>query len=475
MVSDANAVLPFGVMRDTGTLLPGLTDEAIRAFLEREREPVADLAAAQADRASPAAAKYAVDGETDASNLQQAGWGIIFGPDTDPEIKKALGPLIEHRRGQGADPLVIYDQDGFRPRETAYQWLQRHKTSLNVVMPAQDGVPYYLMIVASPDVIPFEFQYVLDLYWGVGRLWFDTVDEFKNYVRSLIDYEDNTKAASRSRQIAMFAPEHDFDAATQLFVSQVATPMEQGVGPKIPPIGARQNFTLRPFLSEAATKANLCNIYRGTIEGGPPALLFSGGHGMAFNSGDAAQPSTQGALVCQDWNSLGKIEPQHWFAASDVPSDAHLHGLIQIMFACYGGGVPELDNFDRLNKAPKRLAPRPFISKLPQTLLAHAGGGALATLVHVERAWAYSFQGDRGTPQIQGFRDVIGRVLRGERIGQATDSFNMRWAALATRLSDLQADMMNNSALPLRPLGNLWVARDDARNFMILGDPAAQL
>ena len=49
----------------------------------------------------------------------------------------------------------------------------------------------------------------------------------------------------------------------------------------------------------------------------------------------------------------------------------------------------------------------------------------LAVIGHVERAWGYSFISDRGGSQTQGFRDVIGRLLRGEpgddvrlRIGQ---------------------------------------------------------
>jgi hypothetical protein len=53
--------------------------------------------------------------------------------------------------------------------------------------------------------------------------------------------------------------------------------------------------------------------------------------------------------------------------------------------------------------------------------------------------------------------------------------FNMRWAAIATKLSDLQADLARDADVPMRTLGNLWVSRDDARNFVILGDPAVRL
>src|SRR5258705_7562108 len=118
------------------------------------------------------------------------------------------------------------------------------------------------------------------------------------------------------------------------------------------------------------------------------------------------------------------------------------------------------------------MAKQPFFWRLPQQMLSHPNGCTLAVLAHIERAWAYSFQGQRGGPQIQGFRDVIGRLLRGERIGQATDMFNLRWAALSAELADRHADLLHGAEVPLKTLGNLWVARDDARNFMILGDPA---
>src|SRR5260370_33000774 len=108
-------------------------------------------------------------------------------------------------------------------------------------------------------------------------------------------------------------------------------------------------------------------------------------------------------------------------------------------------------------------------------MLADPGGVALAGLAHSERAWAYSFQGQRGGAQVQGFRDVIGRLLRGQRIGQATDMFNIRWAAISTELSEMQAQLARGAEVPMRTLGNLCISRDDARNFMVLGDPAGRL
>jgi hypothetical protein len=90
-----------------------------------------------------------------------------------------------------------------------------------------------------------------------------------------------------------------------------------------------------------------------------------------------------------------------------------------------------------------------------------------------DRAWSYSFQTPKAAPQLQGFRDVIGRLLRGERLGQATDQFNIRWAALSTELADAIAE--RNFDPGLVKLANRWVARDDARNYVILGDPAVRL
>jgi len=51
----------------------------------------------------------------------------------------------------------------------------------------------------------------------------------------------------------------------------------------------------------------------------------------------------------------------------------------------------------------------------------------------------------------------------------------MRWAALSTRLAELQVDLQNGGDVSLKLLGQFWIARDDARNFLILGDPAVQL
>jgi len=116
----------------------------------------------------------------------------------------------------------------------------------------------------------------------------------------------------------------------------------------------------------------------------------------------------------------------------------------------------------------------PITARLPQRLLAK---GALAVLAHIDRAWAFSFQTDRGKPQVQDFRSVMELLLAGNRIGQATDDFNRRWSVLSAELSMLveEQEAMGTTADTAARLGNRWVARDDARNYLILGDPAVRL
>ena len=468
---ETDTLAPFGVSASTGRPLAVLSDTAVKAMLAEERESGPDRLALS-ERADSSTAAFAVIGEVDSSDLGQSGWGVIFAPGIDPAVRQALEPLLEHRRAQAA-PFAIYEgADGFHLGEKTAAWLDRQGVRMDVVDPAK-GVPYYLLIVAPPDVIPFEFQYSLDIYWAVGRLWFDSADEFRQYADSVIQYE-TMSAVPPTRNVALFATEHDFDNATQLFTKHVVRPLADGEGATPIPVGKRQEFGLQTYLGEAATKAALANVLRG-MDGGAPSLLFSGSHGMQFELGDPRQSAGQGAIVCQDWAGFGDIAEQHWFAGSDLPADAKVHGLMHVLFACHGGGCTELDNFDHLADQPRRIAEKPFFSKLPQKMLSHPNGGALAVLAHIERAWTYSFKGDKGGSQTQGFRDVIGRLLRGERIGQATDVFNTRWAALSTELADRHLDLKHGSDVSLQALGRLWVARDDARNFLILGDPAVRL
>jgi len=69
------------------------------------------------------------------------------------------------------------------------------------------------------------------------------------------------------------------------------------------------------------------------------------------------------------------------------------------------------------------------------------------------------------------------RILQGQRLGQAIDSFNMRWAVLAAELQESQdlhtafaTEVVKNDVL-----ANRYVARNDARNYIVIGDPAVRL
>jgi len=179
MAADDDAPIPFGIRADTGLPLNGLTDEVIHALLGREIESTPETLALS-NRVDPANISFATEGGVDPSDLAQAGWGVIYAPSVSQSIKDALQPLLDHRKAQ-AQPFKIFDgPDGYRAGDTANDWLKRRNVRMDVVDP-EKGVPFYLLLIGSPDELPFEFQYSLDIYWAAGRLWFDTADEFRRY------------------------------------------------------------------------------------------------------------------------------------------------------------------------------------------------------------------------------------------------------------------------------------------------------
>lgn len=193
------------------------------------------------------------------------------------------------------------------------------------------------------------------------------------------------------------------------------------------------------------------------------------------------QKTTQGALVCGDWPGEGPAKSSHYFAARDLPEKAHLKGRIFILFGCHTAGTPRLDSFEQEPAEERRvLTDNPFVAPLPQAMLSHPEGGALAVIAHVERAFpGHIFPtGKLGKSfhdfQIDTFEDTISGLLNGATIGLAMEAFGQRQADIATRLV---ANHLQPGDNDLKTVGitHLWLAYNDARSYIVLGDPAVRL
>ena len=458
--------LPFGIEADTGEPLPGVTEDDLQ-HIEADGPEVRE-------RGERGAAEHLAIADIDPNNLEEAGWCVVFTTDADPALRNALAPLLEHRQAQARRLFKLFDgASGILPGETPRQWIERQGAGFGLVDPER-GVPLYVLLVGGPTEIPFEFQYLLDLYWNVGRLHFDTPDEYRAYAEHVVAYETATTVPHR-KHAALVSVRNDGDRPTGLLHDQITRPLVTGTD-TVRTLDGYKGFRLTSLLAADATKARLLSLLAGHEPGGPPAFLFTGSHGVKFKMTDPLQREKQGAILCQDWPGFGPTTAGHLMTAADLPDGSSaLHGLVHFLFACYGGGCPKVDDFGLTSaQPPRQLVPDPIVARLPQRMLAK---GALASLAHVDRAWAYSFQNSRGVPQAQEMRDVMVRILQGQRIGQATDGFNMRWAVLSAELQESQdlRESVSSQLVSNARLANRWVARNDARNYVILGDPAARL
>lgn len=112
---------------------------------------------------------------------------------------------------------------------------------------------------------------------------------------------------------------------------------------------------------------------------------------------------------------------------------------------------------------------KPFAARLPQKLLSH---GALACVGHVSRVWDSSFLGAAlRKQQLSNFYDVLYAALRGDPIGHAVDSMNLRWVRMSQQLEEMLKDPKHTSA----EVVGTWMVRNDFRGYVVFGDPAARL
>ncbi len=463
-----------GIDATTGEpLFPPITDDLLASIItkeERNSEQEQELASWWERYAGPNAVTMRAEEGTDYRDLSSAGWGVIFPYDVDEEIVDALRPLLDWRKTKAGERYQEYTgPEGYRykPEENMFEskndWLTRHGMGPGPAEP--EVIPYYLLLVGDPNTIPYGFQTQLDVQYAVGRIHFDTPEEYAYYANSVVSAEK--KKLSLGKNATFFGVANPDDPATNLSIEQLVGPLAETMPEK------SEGWTVDSVLRDQATKANLSNLFGGSQA---PALLFTASHGMGFPNGHGLQLPDQGALLCQDWPGPSQwrkpIGKDFYFAADDLTEDANVHGMVAFVFACYGAGTPQMDEFARIaRKQREAVASKNFIAKLPQRLLAHPKGGALAFIGHVERAWGYSFTWGKAGAQRGVFESALKRLMDGYPVGHAFEYFNERYAELSTDLSSTLEEIEFGKRVDAMELAGMWTANNDARNYVVIGDP----
>ncbi|WP_322510773.1 hypothetical protein [Chloroflexus sp.] len=419
-----------------------------------------------------ASGAFRVKEGVDPADVAQAGWGVIFPATIDAApLREALSELL-HWRQQQAGPRYreCVGPQGYRPGESKAAFLRRQGAATSGPVDP-DRFPYYLLLVGSPEEIPFRFQYQLDVQYAVGRIHFDTLEEYAAYARSVVQAE--RFGVTVPRRVVFAGVQNPDDAATSRSLHGLVQPLAAELANH----SQRGDWSFELVAGAEATKDRLARL----LHAEPPALLFTASHGVEFEAVDPRQLPHQGAILCADWPGPQAwrnraIPPQFYLAGDDIASDASLRGAFIFQFACFGAGCPREDDFPHLRGIRSAIAPHAFVAGLPRRLLSLPRGGALAFIGHVERAWTFSFSDARGGKQIETFSSALRRLLfAGAPVGYALEFFNERYAELATVLTeDVENARWGQAPDPVE-LATRWTEHNDARSYIIVGDPAARL
>ena len=470
--TDMDAAVVNGVDVSTGRYgVESLSASLLAAIAERRPLSPAELDELRGRRHRAKAHLGVADHIRDPNDLATTGWGIVFAQE-DPNVaamREALAPLLDKRRDEaGKFYREFVDGDAIGSKEPGRKFLARHGSAPGPVDP-ENGVPYYLLVVGSPERVPFGAQTDFGVRHAVGRLDLGSIEALSAYAEETVRRE--TAAAPMPRRAAVFATRNDGDIATQRSAKMLATPIAEAFESQ------KNNFagwTVERRIGDDAQKESLHALLH---DSRAPSILFTASHGALLSLDDAdLQRASQGALVTQEWP--GPMEAKHplpeteLFTANDVDASLHLGGMIAFLFACYSAGTPAFDEFlGPASGAVRPIAPAPFVARLPQRML---GCGASAVIGHVERAWTTSFRWPGTGATTTAFEAVLHALARGARVGAALEYLTQRYTQVSTELAEelrLRSANVDNDDL----VAGLWTAQTDARNFIVLGDPAVRL
>lgn len=198
------------------------------------------------------------------------------------------------------------------------------------------------------------------------------------------------------------------------------------------------------------------------------------------------QKRLNGALCCQRTGKEKKVE-DYLFSADDVPVvEPFLEGSVFFQFACFGYGTPAVSDFAHWQLGvPKNNLEASFTAALPKRLLA-LPRGPIGFIGHVDTSWLHGFDDPDNPmsetgwhPRLEPFISAVDTLLKVQPPGLAMGDFNTRYNIMNVRLSrvleEKELGTYQDTAAARQKLATDFILRSDAQNYMVFGDPAAQL
>jgi hypothetical protein len=406
----------------------------------------------------------------DPGNPRTAGWTFLLNA-KDPnkeQVIEAIRPLAQWRGMTDPQKPFFFNDE---PSDVWFDWLRA-----NLDSPDLERVPQYLLILGGPDRIPFQFQALLSTILSVGRLAFDDVADVQTYVDKILRLEQ-VKEPVVARKAIFFGTDGGFGDPTYYSRSHMVEPLATYVTSDL-------KIPTKTMVGVDATKERLAT----SLAGERPSLIYTASHGAGSPTQPlAVQRRINGAICCQQPNP--KPKDDSWlFAAADVPTTTpFLEGAIFFQFACFGYGTPARSGFAHwVPNIPATNAESDFMSALPARLLAHPRG-PIAYVGHVDTAWLHGFDDPKNPGQLtkrwndrmSPFRKAVTRLLATDPVGLAMKDMGLRYGFLNSSLATY-VDHLNQGTVKLTPqsqsrLATDFVTRNDAQNYLILGDPAARV
>ena len=250
--------------------------------------------------------------------------------------------MLDHRREKAGNLYRVFEGEaGYRAPESKADFCKRQSPEIKRGPARPEQMPFYVLLVGSPEEIPYEFQFQLDVMRGVGRLDFgNDLEAYARYAQNVVAAE--TGAVKLPRKAAFFSVRNPGDDATLISDRYLVRPLLANLRqPKLQgeiPLKFEWDLSLAP----SGEKAELARLLSGKEQ--TPALLFTASHGMVFPSAQKQQSREQGALLCQHWARGAPLVRDDYFAAEDL-GDANLLGLVALFFACFGVGTPQVRLF----------------------------------------------------------------------------------------------------------------------------------